>query len=165
MSGGALAASHYPINSTKQINPKVLKKLKGNAGAKGATGAAGAAGLQGKEGPQGKEGKSGPTGATGSTGSTGSAGATNVSVYTATETIASHTSGSAVAVCPAGAKATGGGVNPVGVTGEAALVKSYPSTGGVGQATEGTATAWGGWVYNPTGGTATLYVSVICASP
>ncbi len=44
MSGGALAANHYLINSTKQINPKVLKKLKGNAGAPG------------KEGPSGKEG-------------------------------------------------------------------------------------------------------------
>ena len=32
MSGGALAASHYLINSTKQINPKVLKKLKGATG-------------------------------------------------------------------------------------------------------------------------------------
>jgi collagen type VII alpha len=56
MSGGALAAKHYLINSTKQINPKVLKKLKGNAGKTGKTGAtgpAGAAGSQGKEGPQG----------------------------------------------------------------------------------------------------------------
>lgn len=49
MTGGALAAHHYLINSTKQINPKVLKKLKGNAGATGPTGA------QGKEGPPGKE--------------------------------------------------------------------------------------------------------------
>jgi hypothetical protein len=32
MSGGALAASHYLINSTTQINPKVLKKLKGRSG-------------------------------------------------------------------------------------------------------------------------------------
>ena len=39
MSGGALAANHYLINSTKQINPKVLKKLKGNSqGKTGATG-------------------------------------------------------------------------------------------------------------------------------
>jgi hypothetical protein len=51
MSGGALAAKHYLINSTKQINPKVLKKLRGNVGKTGATGPAGAAGLQGKEGP------------------------------------------------------------------------------------------------------------------
>ncbi|HWY18280.1 MAG TPA: hypothetical protein VNY27_06160 [Solirubrobacteraceae bacterium] len=54
MSGGALAAKHYLINSTKQINPKVLKSLKGN------TGAAGVPGTQGKEGPQGKEGAPNP---------------------------------------------------------------------------------------------------------
>jgi len=30
MSGGALAANHYLINSTKQIKPSVLKKLKGD---------------------------------------------------------------------------------------------------------------------------------------
>jgi len=57
MSGGALAAKHYLINSTKQINPKVLKKLKGNAGKTGATGATGA---PGKEGPAGKEGPPNP---------------------------------------------------------------------------------------------------------
>jgi hypothetical protein len=65
MSGGALAASHYLINSTKQINPKVLKKLKGNAGAPGAPGAAGTSGKEGaagKEGPAGKEGKEGSAG-------------------------------------------------------------------------------------------------------
>ncbi len=51
MSGGALAAKHYLINSTKQINPKVLKKLKGNTGKTGATGAPGKEGSPGKEGP------------------------------------------------------------------------------------------------------------------
>jgi hypothetical protein len=59
MSGGALAASHYLINSTKQISPKVLKKLKGNVGP---------AGLQGKEGPQGKEGVTGKEGKEGKQG-------------------------------------------------------------------------------------------------
>jgi len=53
MSGGALATKHYLIESTKQINPKVLKKLKG------ASGKTGVAGPQGKEGPPGKEGKEG----------------------------------------------------------------------------------------------------------
>jgi hypothetical protein len=65
MSGGALAASHYLINSTKQINPKVLKKLKGAtgpAGAAGLTGANGVAGAAGKEGPGGKEGAAGKEG-------------------------------------------------------------------------------------------------------
>ena len=62
MSGGALAAKHYLINSTKQINPKVLKKLKGNTGKTGPAGPAGALGAQGKEGSQGKEGKEGAAG-------------------------------------------------------------------------------------------------------
>jgi hypothetical protein len=64
MSGGALAANHYLINSTKQINPKVLKKLKGatgKAGAAGSAGASGAAGAAGKDGAPGKEGKAGPS--------------------------------------------------------------------------------------------------------
>jgi Collagen triple helix repeat (20 copies) len=65
MSGGALAANHYLITSTKQINPKVLKKLKGNAGKTGATGATGATGSQGKEGPVGKEGSPGKNGTNG----------------------------------------------------------------------------------------------------
>ncbi len=66
MSGGALAANHYLINSTKQINPKVLKKLKGKTGR---TGAAGALGVAGKEGAQGKAGLQGKEGATGPAGS------------------------------------------------------------------------------------------------
>ncbi len=48
MSGGALAANHYLINSPKQINPKVLKKLRGP---KGKTGAAGPTGATGPAGP------------------------------------------------------------------------------------------------------------------
>jgi hypothetical protein len=62
MSGGALAAKHYLINSTKQINPKVLKKLKGNTGKTGAAGPQGAPGAAGKEGSQGKEGPAGHDG-------------------------------------------------------------------------------------------------------
>jgi hypothetical protein len=63
MSGGALAAKHYLVNSTKQINPKVLKKLTGQSGRNGATGATGPSGLAGspgKEGPAGREGAQGP---------------------------------------------------------------------------------------------------------
>ena len=59
MTGGAIAAKHYLINSTKQINPKVLKKLKGNAGPRGATGSPGGPGVAGKEGPAGKQGSEG----------------------------------------------------------------------------------------------------------
>ncbi len=63
MTGGAIAANHYLINSTKQINPKVLKKLKG------ATGATGQTGPQGLQGPVGKEGAPGKTGNQGAAGS------------------------------------------------------------------------------------------------
>jgi hypothetical protein len=56
MSGGALAAKHYLINSTKQINPKVVKALRGKAGSTGKEGP------PGKEGKEGKEGKQGPAG-------------------------------------------------------------------------------------------------------
>lgn len=65
MSGGAMAANHYLISSTKQISPKVLSKLKGRTGKTGKTGATGpigptgATGATGNEGPQGKEGKEG----------------------------------------------------------------------------------------------------------
>ncbi len=59
MSGGAVAASHYLINSTKQIKPSVLKKLRGNRGLRGYDGATGAIGPQGATGPEGKRGPKG----------------------------------------------------------------------------------------------------------
>jgi hypothetical protein len=59
MSGGALAAKHYLINSTKQIKPSVLKSLKGNSGK---TGAAGPGGPAGPAGPAGPGGPAGPAG-------------------------------------------------------------------------------------------------------
>jgi hypothetical protein len=65
MSGGALAATHYLINSTKQINPRVLKQLRGKSGrngTNGATGPAGAQGPPGNPGPPGTTGKEGPQG-------------------------------------------------------------------------------------------------------
>ncbi len=74
MSGSALAASHYLINSTHQINPKVLRKLGrvGPRGLQGEPGPAGAPGSQGKEGPPGSEGATGETGPAGP--ATGAAG-------------------------------------------------------------------------------------------
>ena len=71
MSGGALAAKHYLINSTKQISPKVLKALKGKTGKAGATGKEGPAGKDGAPGATGKEGLRGAEGAPGPTGKEG----------------------------------------------------------------------------------------------
>jgi hypothetical protein len=68
MSGGALAAGHYLISSTKQVSPKVLKQLKGARGPAGAAGAAGAEGKGGATGPQGPEGKAGADGTNGASG-------------------------------------------------------------------------------------------------
>lgn len=62
MSGGALAAGHYLINSTKQINPKVVKKLRGNTGKRGPAGPLGVAGSRGPTGPEGQSGPPGPMG-------------------------------------------------------------------------------------------------------
>jgi hypothetical protein len=76
MSGGALAARHYLITSTKQISPKVLKKLRGRVGKTGATGPTGLAitGPQGKQGKEGLQGKPGPQGREGPRGEQGERG-------------------------------------------------------------------------------------------
>jgi len=74
MSGGALAAKHYLINSTKQISPKVLKALKGKTGKTGATGKQGPAGKDGAPGPTGNEGQHGAEGIKGERGPEGKEG-------------------------------------------------------------------------------------------
>jgi hypothetical protein len=74
MSGGALAASHYLITSTKQISPKVVKALKGANGKNGANGANGTNGTTGPAGPAGSTGPIGGTGPQGPEGKEGKAG-------------------------------------------------------------------------------------------
>jgi hypothetical protein len=74
MSGGALAAGHYLITSTKQIKPSVLSALKGKAGPAGAAGSVGAAGTAGAQGPQGSAGAKGETGPEGKEGKEGKPG-------------------------------------------------------------------------------------------
>jgi Collagen triple helix repeat (20 copies) len=86
MSGGAYAAKRYLITSTGQINPKVLKSLKGasgkngSAGAQGPAGTAGAAGAKGDagapggQGPQGVPGEKGEKGEKGGKGTEGEPG-------------------------------------------------------------------------------------------
>ena len=76
MSGGALAAKHYLINSVKQIDPKVLNALRGHNGNSGSTGPAGPPGLAGPQGTAGTQGARGDTGASGPAGPSGATGAT-----------------------------------------------------------------------------------------
>jgi Collagen triple helix repeat (20 copies) len=75
LTGGALAAKHYLINSTKQISPKVLKALKGKTGARGPAGATGSPGATGPSGGAGATGASGATGVPGKEGPPGKDGA------------------------------------------------------------------------------------------
>jgi collagen triple helix repeat protein len=65
MSGGAYAAKHYLITSTKQISPAVLKQLQGKEGPAGAQGPVGARGPLGAPGPAGEKGEKGIRGARG----------------------------------------------------------------------------------------------------
>jgi Collagen triple helix repeat (20 copies) len=62
MSGGAFAARHYLINSTRQISPKVLRKLHGARGRRGVAGQNGPVGPQGVTGLTGARGTRGPQG-------------------------------------------------------------------------------------------------------
>jgi hypothetical protein len=68
MTGGAYAAKHYFITSTKQISPKVLKQIAGKVGPQGASGPAG------PQGPGGAKGETGPGGAEGKEGKEGKEG-------------------------------------------------------------------------------------------
>jgi hypothetical protein len=63
MGGGALAATHYLITSTKQISPHVLSQLRGRRGPAGKTGKRGPQGKPG--GPRGPRGREGPIGVPG----------------------------------------------------------------------------------------------------
>jgi hypothetical protein len=125
MTGGALAASHYLINSTKQINPKVLRALHGAKGAKGATGTPGRPGSVGPTGPAGgngiaglagKEGREGDRGAHGIPGATGETGATGAP-------------GEAGSSGPKGEKGEAGATGEKGATGETGATGDKGATG------------------------------------
>lgn len=60
MSGGALAARHYLLTSTKQIKPSVLKQLR-KAGPRGPAGPGGAQGAKGDTGAPGPSGETAGT--------------------------------------------------------------------------------------------------------
>jgi hypothetical protein len=74
MAGGAVAATHYLITSTRQISPKVLKELKGAAGAPGPAGSSGANGTNGANGEKGERGERGEPGQRGERGEPGERG-------------------------------------------------------------------------------------------
>ena len=107
MSGGALAAGHYLITSTKQIKPSVLSALKGKAGASGA---------QGPQGAQGPAGAKGENGVAGSAGANGTNGTTGESVV--------------VAKLAAGSECKAGGAKFSNATGHATACNGEAAAGG-----------------------------------
>lgn len=177
MTGGAFAASHYIITSTKQISPKVVKHLKGKRGKRGKTGATGATGPQGVPGP---EGKAGPKGTQGPEGKAGAPGATSVLTRYGPETTA--TSGNlagSYAACESGESVTGGGFNLTATPANTNLsteadrpsVITYIKIGPITlplyvAPAEGTAaTGWYASIRNATGSEVKIRAYVICASP
>jgi hypothetical protein len=161
MTGTGLAAKRYLINSTKQINPKVVRALKGKTGPPGPKGEKGAAGANGVSGAKGERGQ---TGARGEKGAAGANGATKVVVRYVEATTLNTGDGHAQANCEAGERATGGGTELV--TGEITNLK-FVNTGGTpappGQGA--TPTGWYNEWINQSGMTDTVRVYVICASP
>jgi hypothetical protein len=156
MSGSALAATHYLVNSTNQINPKVLKALKAKTGptwaagaegregkagpggpagigAAGVTGATGPTGATGASGADGKEGKAGPTGPTGSGGgATGATGAEGKEGPTGPSGGATGQTGPSGATGPAGATGATGAAGEKGTTGPTGPTGPTGSGGGGG---------------------------------
>src|SRR5579875_1064891 len=142
MGGVAIAAHHYLITSTKQISPKVLRKLHGRQGPPGASGPTGPAGPAGLVGPPGLSGPPGPTGlpgALGPTGPVGQAGATGPAGPTGPTGTAGPTglTGAAGPTGLTGAVGPAGPVGPTGATGPAGAAGPVGPTGATGPAGPG----------------------------
>ena len=133
--GTAYAANHYLITRTSQIKPSVLVHLRGRAGAAGAAGATG---------------PGGPTGATGPAG---------LASYTlAQSSTTSNPNGDqdvAIANCPAGESALGGGGFGSAVGTGQSITTSEPASNGSG---------WLVAMSNTSGGNDTFVAYAVCAT-
>ena len=146
LGGGAVAANHYLITSTKQIKPSVLKHLKG------------------ARGPRGNQGIQGAKGDTGATGTTGAKGTTTVVRRFAVGTPGTDFS-TAEATCNAGETVTGGGADYSGTTGAAIPDVRWNAPTPYGQ-NNNPATGWEAVIGNRgPSGTVTALAWVMCAQP
>jgi Collagen triple helix repeat (20 copies) len=107
---GRCLNSETPI-SWNQVGPQGDT---GPQGPQGIPGLQGDTGPQGPQGIQGAQGDTGPQGPQGIQGPQGPAGSTDVRVYFGTTTAVTADHKQAIAVCPAGKFATGGGYNVTG---------------------------------------------------
>jgi hypothetical protein len=112
VTGGALAATHYLITSTKQFSPNVLKSLRGargRRGTRGARGARGAAGRNGTNGTNGTNGINGQAPAIAVTDPAGfSLGSASDTTFHSIATLTIPAAGSYTATAKVGARAFGG---------------------------------------------------------
>jgi hypothetical protein len=136
LGGSAAATTGFIITSTDQIQPSVLKQLRGRRGPRGprgpagprggsssastsfGQGPAGPQGPQGIRGPQGEQGPKGPKGATGAKGATGPKGVPGITGMALSQIVVKDTglmpvsaggSGGGQASCPAGYVLINGG--------------------------------------------------------
>src|SRR5579875_3423623 len=168
MGGVAIAAHHYLITSTKQISPKVLRKLHGRQGPPGASGPTGPAGPAGLAGPPGLSGPPGPTGLTGAlgpTGPVGPTGATGPAGPTGPTGTAGPTglTGAAGPAGPAGPTGPTGTAGPTGLTGAAGPTGLTGAVGPAGPVGPTGATGPAGPV-GPTGATGPAGPGIIAAA-
>jgi hypothetical protein len=123
------------------------------------------------KGARGPEGPAGLTGTAGPRGAAGAAGATNVTlVRTDIVNVLANSNVAGFANCPAGRKATGGGIGAAGggSAGDVVIASGPVSTAGgsFANATTGTTpVSWYATFHNGSVVTETVYIWAICAGP
>ena len=158
MGGTSYAAITLPKNSvgSRQLRNNAVTSAKVRNGSLGKQDFRAGQLPAGPAGPQGPQGAPGPAGA--------SAATHVVFQDSAGTTVANGADGSDSVACPAGAKATGGGVfvtdgtNIVNV--DAPVTESDTTADASGQPN-----GWEGGIHNSSGGAVTLVIEAICASP